>query len=271
MGDKQRLPPILRDKAYTMPSRFRAESLLREARRQYGLNEGTVPKVCVLDPDGDIVAGLQSNESMREQETWACYHTTLYTFNLNSLELGIVRHVVGAPFAVLVAEELFASGCELLIHVTSAGQIVQREQPPFFILVERAFRDEGTSYHYLAPAEYVSLAPDLLDLFRSGLRGLEPPVYTGASWTTDAPFRETEEAIHMAEERGILAVEMEVAGLYAFGEARGKPIVSFAHITNRMGQTEGDFEKGADAGSLAALQLIGRTAGAWTLKQKNGA
>lgn len=270
MGDTQRLPPILRDKAYTMPSRFRVENLLREARRQSGLNQANVPKVCVLDPDGDIVAGLQSNQSMREQETWACYHTALYTFSLNSLDLGIIRHVVGAPFAVLVAEELFASGCELLIHVTSAGQIVQREEPPFFVLVERAFRDEGTSYHYLPPTEYVSLAPDLLALFQRGLRGLQPSVYTGTTWTTDAPFRETEDAIRIAEERGILAVEMEVAGLYAFGEARGKPIVSFAHITNRMGQTEGDFEKGADAGSRAALQLIGRAAGVWTQNRKNG-
>jgi len=38
-------------------------------------------------------------------------------------ELGIVGWAVGAPFAVLVAEQLFASGCRLLISVTSAGQI----------------------------------------------------------------------------------------------------------------------------------------------------
>ena len=35
----------------------------------------------------------------------------------------------------------------------------------------------------------------------------------GASWTTDAPFRETAEAIENARALGILAVEMEAAAL----------------------------------------------------------
>ena len=42
----------------------------------------------------------------------------------DKIRLGVVGFAVGAPFAVLVAEELFASGCELLISMTSAGQIV---------------------------------------------------------------------------------------------------------------------------------------------------
>jgi hypothetical protein len=50
---------------------------------------------------------------------------------------------------VLVAEQLFASGCLLLLSVTSSGQVTTLGPPPYFILVERAFRDEGTSYHYL--------------------------------------------------------------------------------------------------------------------------
>ena len=55
------------------------------------------------------------------------------------------RLAVGAPFAVLVAEQLFASGCRLLISVTSAGQIVSTAPPPYFVLIDRALRDEGTS------------------------------------------------------------------------------------------------------------------------------
>ena len=172
------------------------------------------------------------------------------------LRLGIIRHVVGAPFAVLVAEELFASGCQLLIHVTSSGQIVQKEEPPFFILVEKALRDEGTSYHYLPPSDFSFLKPDLLELFtQRPLSAGDPPVYRGATWTTDAPFRETQEAIQHAEQRGILAVEMEAAALYAFAQARGKAVVCFAHVTNQMGQVEGDFEKGEGAGSRDALRL----------------
>ena len=61
--------------------------------------------------------------------------------------VGIVGCAVGGPYAVLVAEQMFASGCRLLISVTSAGQIVGVREPPYFIMIDRALRDEGTSYH----------------------------------------------------------------------------------------------------------------------------
>jgi len=67
-------------------------------------------------------------------------------------------------------------------------------------------------------------------------------VLSGATWTTDAPFRETERAIENAQAQGILGVEMEAAALYAFAEARDKPVVCFAQITNRMDSVENDFE-----------------------------
>jgi uridine phosphorylase len=56
---------------------------------------------------------------------------------------------------------------------------------------------------------------------------------------------------------------MEAAGLYAFARARAKPVICFAHITNRMASAEGDFEKGAAAGSIEALRLIHATASRW--------
>jgi uridine phosphorylase len=62
------------------------------------------------------------------------------------------------------------------------------------------------------------------------------------TWTTDAPFRETEAAIEYARIQGILGVEMETAALYAFAQVKGKDVVCFAHITNQMAQIEGDFE-----------------------------
>lgn len=43
---------------------------------------------------------------------------------------------VGAAFAVLIAEELLASGCRLLISMTSAGQILPVQAPPYFIIVD---------------------------------------------------------------------------------------------------------------------------------------
>jgi cytochrome c biogenesis protein CcdA len=62
---------------------------------------------------------------------------------------------------------------------------------------------------------------------------------------------------------GILAVEMEAAALYALAQARQYQIICFAHVTNQMGQTEGDFEKGEASGSETALSVVGQTARSW--------
>lgn len=53
---KYPVPPLLDHKHYDEATVFVPESLLREARRQKGLKDGLVPKVCVLEPDGDMSA-----------------------------------------------------------------------------------------------------------------------------------------------------------------------------------------------------------------------
>jgi purine-nucleoside phosphorylase len=50
--------------------------------------------------------------------------------------------------------------------------------------------------------------------------------------------------------RGLLAVEMEAAALYAFAAARGRPVLCFAHVTIQMALIEGDFEKGEADGTI---------------------
>ena len=251
---------ILSNKHYAAPSVFTPESLLREARRQKGLRSEPVPAICILDPDGDLVDYLAAAGHARPHESWACYHTQLTTFVHKEIEYGIIGRVVGASFAVLVAEELFASGCQLLISITSAGQITPVGQPPYFVLIDRALRDEGTSYHYLPPAPFCALRPELAELLRDTWDTSSVQMHRGASWTTDAPFRETEQMIAECRANGILAVEMEAAALYALAQAKQYAIVCFAHVTNQMAQQGDDFEKGPDQGSQAALQVIDHTA-----------
>ncbi len=253
--------PLLGNKHYDRPSVFDPANLLREARRQKALLFGTVPEICVLDPDGDLFRHLR-NSGARRNPYWACYHTDLYDLDADGAAVGVVGCAVGASFAVLVAEQLFASGCRLLISVTSAGQLVTAGRPPYFVLIDRALRDEGTSYHYLPPAPYVRIQEDLLSIVQAGLPD-SISVVCGGAWTTDAPFRETEEAIAFARSDNLMAVEMEAAALYAFAEARGKPVVCFAHVTNEMGLIENDFEKGEADGNKAFMELIAAVARAW--------
>ncbi len=158
---------------------------------------------------------------------------------------------------------MFASGCELLISITSAGQIVTRGHPPYFVLIEKALRDEGTSFHYLRPARFSTIDRKLMECLKGILAKSQPPVFLGATWTTDAPFRETEIAIDYCRSEGILGVEMEASALYAFAEAKRHPVICFAHITNQMGNVENDFEKGEAQGSQDAIEVLSQAAESW--------
>lgn len=250
------MPPILDNKNPSAPSVFQPAALLREARRQKGLTPAKVPAICILDPDGDIVRRLRNDARSRPFGAWACYHSELDTFQLGGHELGIVGRVVGASFAVLVAEELFASGCRLLVSLTSAGQITAAGPPPYFIIIDRSLRDEGTSYHYAAPADFADADPELVAQAAKALRAENLHVTIGSSWTTDAPFREIPDAIAAARAKNILAVEMEAAALYAFASAAGVKVLCLAHVTNAMGTSGEDFEKGEADGTEDALKLI---------------
>ncbi len=254
-------------KKYEESSIFTPENLLREARRQKSIPEGALPEVCILDPDGDIVQNLVATGRGQLNPYWACYHTKMYNFAHQGIEFGIVGNAVGASFAVLVAEEMFASGCKLLISMTSAGQIVSKGHPPYFVLIEKALRDEGTSYHYRPPATFSTIDRRLIAFLKGVLEDFYPPVFLGATWTTDAPFRETEAAISYSRSQDILGVEMEASALYAFAEARDHPVICFAHITNQMGNVENDFEKGEAQGSLDAIEVITKAARAWLVQK----
>lgn len=250
------MPPLLDNKNPSSPSVFRPTALLREARRQKGIPAVNVPAICILDPDGDIVRRLRKEGRSKPFEGWPCYHTQLDAFELGGRTVGIIGCAVGAPFAVLIAEELLESGCRLLLSVTSAGQIVSTGPTPYFVIIDRALRDEGTSYHYAEPSEYGEANAELVVMAADAVKAAGLRVIVGPAWTTDAPFRETAEAIEAAKRRGILAVEMEAAALYTFAKARQANILCIAHVTNTMGLTIQDFEKGEADGTADAMKIL---------------
>jgi uridine phosphorylase len=180
----------------------------------------------------------------------------MYNFEVDNIEIGIIPCIVGSSYAVLVAEQLFVSGCELLISVTSAGIIKQPDTDKRFALITSAIRDEGTSYHYLPPEKPSLINLQLLETLSAEVENSDCPYFNGASWTTDAPYRETPSSILAMREKNITCVEMEAAALYALSEVKQYNILCFAHLTNSMAQAEGDFEKGEEFGSIDTLNLI---------------
>ena len=234
---------------------FTALNLLEAARVRKGLPKIAVPPGCLLDFDGELLQHLIDTGRSVGDPAWPCFHTRFYRWRAGGAEYGVIGGTVGAPFAVLVAEELFAFGCRGLVSLSSAGLIAEQFAPPFFLLIDRALRDEGTSCHYMLPGRYADADPSLVSAVRKRTDRMSVPVHTGPSWTTDAPFRETESLIASRRREGIVSVEMEAAALLTLGKALGRPVVCLAHVTNTMATREEDFEKGGDAGISVSLSV----------------
>ena len=118
-------------------------------------------------------------------------------------------------------------------------------------------------------SNYVAADPALIALAAEALGRAGHQVYVGDTWTTDAPFRETEEVIASRRRAGILAVEMEAASLYAFAAARARPVVCLAHVSNQLGCVDGDFEKGDGNGAAGSLELVTALAAAWRRERQS--
>ena len=100
----------------------------------------------------------------------------------------------------------FVSGCELLISVGSAGQIADLGPPPYCLVIDRALRDEGTSYHYLPPDQFVDADGVLLALADEVLVGKRQAA-PRRHLDDRRPFRETANAIAKRRRDGVLSVE----------------------------------------------------------------
>jgi uridine phosphorylase len=139
----------------------------------------------------------------------------------------LVLMVVGAPVAAACIEELAYLGVKNFIAFGTAGCIDPNFDIKKLFVVERAIRDEGTSYHYLAPSTYVETDKEFTDLIQNVLVAKGFSVARGTTWTTDAIYRETFKAVEKRKSQGAQAVEMECA---AFAAAAKKLGVRFSQF-----------------------------------------
>ena len=188
--DPESLP--LLQHALESPSAFTPERLMDAVRVERGLAHEPVPPLCVLDFDGDLSDRLTDDGAAAPMKSWACFHTSLSVITLNGLRCGIVPRTIGGPYAVLVAEQLWAGGAHVIVGITSAGRISPTLPLPAVVIIDQAVRDEGTSLHYVPPAITIDTAtPAIVDVLVQELSTVAADVRRGPAWTTDAPYRET--------------------------------------------------------------------------------
>lgn len=173
-------------------------SFFPEALRKL-LAEGRIRTARVLPGENDIV---------------------LYAFTDEPRVL-ITPGLIGCPACAGTLDQLWGMGIRRVMFCGGGGVLDPSIGVGELLLVDGAIRDEGFSYHYLAPSRTVKAdeAVNAIIADYLGARGI--PYRKGLVWTTDALFRETKTRVAMRREEGALLVEMEQAGCLAVAQYRG--------------------------------------------------
>jgi uridine phosphorylase len=145
----------------------------------------------------------------------------VYEFIHNGRRVALCHPGMGAPFVAAMLEELIALGCRKFMVCGAAG-VLHSNTPVGAIFVPiSAVRDEGTSYHYLAPGREVAPLPEAVAAIETTLKQSGLSYELGKTWTTDAFFRETPGKVAMRQAEGCRLVEMEAAAFFAVAQFRG--------------------------------------------------
>jgi uridine phosphorylase len=118
----------------------------------------------------------------------------------------------------MILETLIAWGVTRIVFMGWCGAISKDVHIGDMIVPNGALVDEGTSLHYLRKSMDIVPPSDLiLQKTRQTLESARMTYHEGLVWTTDAVFRETREAVLSFQEKGLLAVEMELSALLSVG------------------------------------------------------
>lgn len=164
----------------------------------------------------------------------------LYVVDADGRDVLVVHPGVGAPLAAGILEEVIALGCEGIVACGGAGALRADLALGHPVVVDEAVRDEGTSFHYLAPSRTVRADPHGVEVLAGLLSAAGVEHLVGRSWTTDAFYRETPSRIERRRAEGCLTVEMEASAFMAVARFRGVAFAQLLYAGDSVADTSWD-------------------------------
>jgi uridine phosphorylase len=187
------------------------------------------PEHCVICFFQEVVAKVCEEHQAKtiHSNRWEDGVHPLFEIAVEGKRLAFFQPGVGAPMGAGLLEEFIPLGCRKFIACGGAGVLHRAIAVGHLVVPTAAVREEGTSYHYLPPGREVSASPEGVAAIERTLQRHAVPYRMGKTWTTDAPYRETETKVRQRRAEGCLTVEMEAAAFFAVAQFRQ---VTFAQI-----------------------------------------
>ena len=141
---------------------------------------------------------------------------------------------IGAPVIAGLTDEFAALGVKQFALIGMAGVLQENLSTGSLVLSTGAIRGEGVSRHYLPLSEIVKSSNEMAQGVSAILTKQNHPHSSGLTWTTDAPFRELRKDVLDYQNRGVLAVDMEAAAIFAVAKANELPALAAFSIADTL-------------------------------------
>lgn len=220
------------------PEKFHGEPVMRpedtiEMRKRFGsFPKITPPEGLVICLKNDLPHRLRWKTPVQKVGRVL---GDMYLVKRTRGRVGVLSNFgIGAPVVVSLAEEMIAFGVKRFIILSWGGALQKDLHAGDIVLNDRAIRDEGVSHHYLPSEKYAPADSLLRQKLENKLSLIGTKFTTGATWTTDAPYRETKAEVLQYQSEGVQVVEMEIAGLFVLGQVRKVQMASVVVVADSL-------------------------------------
>jgi purine-nucleoside phosphorylase len=193
---------------------------------------GPVAVMAATRPDLDRLCRLLN---FNKDEYRRLFLSRLYVSGQNPDGFSIIGPFVGAPYAVMLLENLIAWGARRIIFVGWCGAISEKVKIGDLILPTCVHIDEGTSKHYgVGERCHIPATSPMVLSIRKLLVTQRRQYHEGPVWTTDAIYRETRREVTTHRQNGILAVDMEFSALCSVAQFRQVDLTGILVVSDEL-------------------------------------
>ncbi len=175
-----------------------------------------LPECCIISFFGDTIKKYVEDKKGKviNELTLESINIPIYGFD-DEKNICVLHGLGSGPYAAGQMEKLIAMGCRKFFVCGGCGVLESGSKCGDIFIPISALRDEGTSYHYMAPSRTIELDTITKDIIGLYLFDKGIDFQYVKTWTTDAIYRETEDLVELRRQEGCKVVEMECASYLA--------------------------------------------------------
>jgi len=148
--------------------------------------------------------------------------------------VSLIGPIIGAPYAVLILEEIIAAGARQILFVGRCGSLSESVEIGHCIVPDGSYIDEGTSRCYPITSDISYPDMGYSDEVFNICNQQGQMVHKGKIWCTDGLYQETPEKIEAYQRKNAIAVEMETSALFTVASYRNVSISALLIVSDHL-------------------------------------